>query len=140
MQHRALLERTGDRAGDRDFESVKNPGDTERNDDQRVEARPRQPVEPGRNVGLDDHGAIVHKGRTSAETSRRGDHRRRTRHVDPDLTTAALPMTRRMLLLSLFAAALFGAASASAQKPGPSANPAPLSPAEAQRTLEVLQN
>jgi moderate conductance mechanosensitive channel len=45
-----------------------------------------------------------------------------------------------MLLLSLFAAALFGAASASAQKPGPSANPAPLSPAEAQRTLEVLQN
>ncbi|HEX6441536.1 MAG TPA: mechanosensitive ion channel domain-containing protein [Stellaceae bacterium] len=49
-------------------------------------------------------------------------------------------MTQRLLFLLLFAAALLGAAPASAQKPDSGTKPAPLSPAEAQRTLEVLQN
>ena len=64
MQHRARFERAGDRAGDRHFEPVEDPGDAERDDDQRVEPRPRQPVEPGRNVGLDDHADIMHNRTT----------------------------------------------------------------------------
>ena len=49
-------------------------------------------------------------------------------------------MTKSLLFLLLFAAALFGATLASAQEPSSGANPAPLSPAEAQRALDVLQN
>ncbi len=59
LQHRALLQRARDRAGERDFQPVEDPGDAERDDDQRVEAAPRQPVEPRRNVGLDDRAVGV---------------------------------------------------------------------------------
>ena len=59
MQHRACFERADDRAGDRHFEPVEDPADAERDDNQAVEPRPRQPVEPGRNVGLDDNAPIV---------------------------------------------------------------------------------
>ena len=63
LQHRALLQRARDRAGERDLEPVENPGDAERDDHQRVKAAPRQPVEPRRNIGLDDlaiggHGSL----------------------------------------------------------------------------------
>src|SRR6266702_4677272 len=64
MQDRALLERAGDRAGDRHLEPVEDPADAERDDDQRMEPRPRQPVEPGRNVGLDEYGDIMHNRTT----------------------------------------------------------------------------
>ena len=53
-QHRARLQGARDRAGERDLEPVENPGDAERRHDQRVETAPRQPVEPRRNVGLDN--------------------------------------------------------------------------------------
>jgi moderate conductance mechanosensitive channel len=49
-------------------------------------------------------------------------------------------MTKTLSFLLVFAAALFGAVSASAQKPGADGTPAPLRPAEAQRALQVLQN
>jgi hypothetical protein len=54
METRALLERTRQRTGQRDFQPVQNPGDAERYDHQGVEAPPRQPVEPRRNVGFYD--------------------------------------------------------------------------------------
>ena len=53
-QHRALPQRADDRAGDRHFEPVEHPGDAKRDDDQRMKPGPRQPIEPGRDVGLDD--------------------------------------------------------------------------------------
>ncbi len=51
-------------------------------------------------------------------------------------------MTKTLLFLLLFTAVLFGAAAASAQQPSPPnpADPKALSPAEAQRALEVLQD
>ena len=63
MQARALFQRAGHRAGKRDFQSVENPGDAERDHDQCVEASPRQAVEPRRDIGLDDgrhrHGFVA---------------------------------------------------------------------------------
>jgi moderate conductance mechanosensitive channel len=52
------------------------------------------------------------------------------------------PMTKTLLFLLLITAALFGAAAASAQQPSPPnpADPKALSPAEAQRALEILQD
>src|SRR6185437_12310790 len=51
MQLRARFQRPRDRAGERHLESVEDPCDAERGDDERVEAAPGQAVEPGRNVG-----------------------------------------------------------------------------------------
>ena len=45
---------TGKRARQRDFKTVENPGDAERNNDEDVEASDRQGVKARRNVGLDD--------------------------------------------------------------------------------------
>src|SRR5580704_4555068 len=56
MQYRALLEGAGDRACQRHFEPVEDPGNAERQDDQGVKPRPWQPVEPRRDVGVDDRG------------------------------------------------------------------------------------
>ncbi len=56
LQHRARLERPRHRAGERDFETVEDPRDAERDDDERVKPSPRQPIEPRRNVGFDDAG------------------------------------------------------------------------------------
>ena len=58
LQDRARLQCAGDRAGERHFEPVEDPGDAERRDHQGVEAAPRQAVEPRRDVGFDD-GAIA---------------------------------------------------------------------------------
>jgi len=59
VQHRARLERARDRAGEGHLEAVEDPGDAERDDDQRVKAGPRQPVEPRRDVGLDDLTGLI---------------------------------------------------------------------------------
>jgi hypothetical protein len=51
----ALLKRsTGERAGQRHLQPVEDPGDAERGHDQAVEAAPGQPVEPRRDVALND--------------------------------------------------------------------------------------
>ena len=59
-QHRAFLQRAGDRAGEGHFEPVENPGDAEGGDDKGVKPGPRQPVEPRRDVGFDDRGGLGH--------------------------------------------------------------------------------
>jgi hypothetical protein len=51
-----LLQSTGDRARERYFKSIEDPGDTERNYDERMEAAPREAVKPSRNVGFDHCG------------------------------------------------------------------------------------
>ena len=48
LEDRALLERAGHGAGQRHLQAVENPGDAERDHDERVEAAPRQAVEPRR--------------------------------------------------------------------------------------------
>jgi hypothetical protein len=53
FERRAFLQRTGDRASQGDFKPVQNPGDAKRHDDERMEARPGQAIQPGRNVGDD---------------------------------------------------------------------------------------
>ena len=69
LERRARLERAGERARQRHLEPVEHPGDAERQHHQRVEPAPGQPVEPGRDVGLDhaaDGGAggggVRHRG------------------------------------------------------------------------------
>ena len=55
LQRRALLQSAGEIApAERHLEAVEDPGDAERDDDERVEPAPGQPVEPRRDVGLDD--------------------------------------------------------------------------------------
>src|SRR6202030_735870 len=54
-QHRALFQRPSDGADQRYLEAVENPGNAQRGDDERMKAAPRKPIEPGRNVGFDDH-------------------------------------------------------------------------------------
>ena len=54
MELRALLQRRRDRARERHFEPIEDPGDAERDHDERMEAAPPQPVEPRRDVGRDD--------------------------------------------------------------------------------------
>ena len=79
LQRRALLQRARERARERHLEPVENPGDPERDDDQRVEAPPRQAVEPRRSVGFDDvggrRGLCMGKSRSMAEG-----------YVDPAMT------------------------------------------------------
>ena len=40
----------------RDLQPVEDPGDAEGDDDERVEARPGQPIEPGGDIGFDAAG------------------------------------------------------------------------------------
>ena len=54
LQHRAFLQRAGERAGERHLQPVQDPGDAERRHHQRVEAAPGQAVEPRRDVAFDD--------------------------------------------------------------------------------------
>ena len=61
-QDRAVLQCAGQRARERHFEAVENPGDAERGDHQRMEPAPGQAVEPRRDVGFDH---IAHVGMRS---------------------------------------------------------------------------
>ena len=65
MQGGTLLQRAGERAGQRHLEAIQNPGDAEREHDAGVKAAPRQRVKPCGNAGFDD---AIGRGR-------RGDHR-----------------------------------------------------------------
>ena len=67
VQRRALLQRARQRAGERHFEPVENPGDAERQHDAGVEAAPGERVEPRRDRGFDD--AVI-----GARRGRRGGH------------------------------------------------------------------
>ena len=53
MKRRALFQGRRDRAGERDLESVENPRNAQRDDDQNVKAAPWQAFEPRRNEGRD---------------------------------------------------------------------------------------
>src|SRR3984957_18836772 len=53
-QSRALLEFAGQRAGQRHFEPIENPGDAQRDDHQEVKSPERQGVKPRRDIGGDD--------------------------------------------------------------------------------------
>ena len=57
LQRRACFQRARQRAGERDFEAVENPGDAERHHDEGVKPAPGQAVEPRGDVGFDD-GAV----------------------------------------------------------------------------------
>ena len=54
MQCRAFLQRTGQRARQRDLKPVQNPGDSQRQHDAGVKAAPAQRVEPEGNTGFND--------------------------------------------------------------------------------------
>ena len=54
VHDRALSQRAGDRAGQRHLQPVEDPGDTKRNDDERVKVSPGKTIEPRRQVRLDD--------------------------------------------------------------------------------------
>ena len=59
----ALLGQTGgDRPDDRHLETVEDPDGAQPDHDEPVEARPRQPVEAGRDPGLDRAGLDAHSG------------------------------------------------------------------------------
>lgn len=53
-QRRAVLQRAGDGAGERHLQAVEQPGDTQRDHQQGVEAPPGQAVQPRRQIGLVD--------------------------------------------------------------------------------------
>ena len=53
MQRLRLLKHAADGAFQGDLETIEDPGHAERDDDHRVEAAPRQPVEPGRDERCD---------------------------------------------------------------------------------------
>ena len=57
-----LLQRRPERTYDRDFESIKNPGYPEPDDDEEVKAAPRQPIEPEGNSSMNDGGSFLHSG------------------------------------------------------------------------------
>ena len=59
VEHRARLEGARKRPRQGDLKAVEYPGDAERDDHQRVEAVPRQPVEARRDVALDDGAARI---------------------------------------------------------------------------------
>src|SRR5262249_20690693 len=71
MQRRAFLHRTRQRARERHFKSVEDPGDAERKHDAGVKAAPAETIEPRRNAGFDDAGIILHDGCGSAFLLRR---------------------------------------------------------------------
>src|SRR3982074_2999689 len=54
MHRRTFFQRTRQRAGQRDLQSIQNPGDPERKHDAGVKAAPGQAVETRRNAGFDN--------------------------------------------------------------------------------------
>jgi hypothetical protein len=54
VQHRAGLQCACDRPRDGDFQAIEQPGDAERNGDERMEPPPGQPVQTRRHIGLYD--------------------------------------------------------------------------------------
>ena len=64
-----LLQHRAERADDGDLEPVEDPGDAERDDDEPVPARPRQAVEPRRDVGLDHRHAPSSRSRAAVAAS-----------------------------------------------------------------------
>ena len=60
LQHRAVLQRAGERTGERDLEPIEDPGDAEGGHHQGVESAPGQPVEPGRDVAFNNAGCVRH--------------------------------------------------------------------------------
>src|SRR6202046_562090 len=56
------LESRSQRTYDRDFESIKNPRYPEPEDDEEVKTAPGQPIEPERNIGVNDGGRFLHLG------------------------------------------------------------------------------
>ena len=61
MQCGALLQSAGQTAGQRHFESVKNPSDAEGGDHQSVKSSPGQAVKPRWNVRFEDRLSLDHK-------------------------------------------------------------------------------
>jgi hypothetical protein len=86
MQHRALLQRARDRAGERHLEPIEDPGDPEGGNHQGVETAPRQPIEPRRDVGFDD--------RVLGARSQHANPQRRSKGF---VRTSALAGLRRVL-------------------------------------------
>src|SRR5262245_42295337 len=60
MKRLRALQSRSERTYDRDFESIKNPRYPEPNDDEEVKTAPRQPIEPERNIGVNDGGRLLH--------------------------------------------------------------------------------
>src|SRR4029077_9579697 len=54
LERWTFLQRSGQGAGQRDFQPVQNPGDAERQHDARVKTAPAQIIEPRGNAGLDN--------------------------------------------------------------------------------------
>ena len=81
-QSGALRQLAGKRARQRDFKTVEDPGDAERNNDEDVEASDRQGIKARRNVGLDDHAGLG-GGRRNGRLSPRfdGAGQRRMRRI-----------------------------------------------------------
>ena len=65
-QRERALQHGPDRADDGDLEAVEDPGDPERNDDEDMKPAPREPVEPGGNVGDDGRLHLAGSPRRSA--------------------------------------------------------------------------
>ncbi len=65
LQRRAFLQRTRQRACQRDLQPVEDPGDAEREHDAGVKAAPAQPIEPRRYAGLDDAIIVLGQRRRS---------------------------------------------------------------------------
>jgi hypothetical protein len=53
MKRLGALQRGPERTHNGDLKPVQNPGDPETDDDQEMKPAPRQPVEPGRDIGFD---------------------------------------------------------------------------------------
>ena len=84
-----------DRADDRHLEPVEDPDGPEADDDPPVEARPRQPVEPGRNVRLDD-ALLRSRGHARREVGLRP--RNQAARVDARAVSASLNRSHGALL------------------------------------------
>jgi hypothetical protein len=62
MQAGACFERAGNRTGEGNFEPVKHPGDSERDNDEGMKSSPWQPVEAGRDIGFSNLVPLVVHG------------------------------------------------------------------------------
>jgi hypothetical protein len=74
------LESRAKRTYDRDFESIKNPRYPEPDDDEEVKTAPRQPIEPKRNIGVNDGGIGASKVWINGADRQRGPLCRLQRH------------------------------------------------------------
>jgi hypothetical protein len=62
----ACFQSAGQTSGERHFQPIQNPGDAQGGHHQRVEAAPRQSVEPRRNIGFDDLLVLHHERNVNA--------------------------------------------------------------------------